>query len=86
MDQSCGNCRFFLLQDKNMGAGVCRRYPPQVLAGAWLTKRPFTLGDEPAQGTLVNEVQNIAGQNPPTSRDLWCGEHQEVPPKPEDTN
>lgn len=78
MDQTCGNCRFFLLQDRNAGAGICRRYPPTVIAGQWVTGKPtLTMGPGPVP-ELVNQVSNIAGQNPPTTRDLWCGEWQEA--------
>lgn len=81
MEQTCGNCRFFLLQNKNVGAGICRRYPPFVLAGRWIieeTKRPIQQAGIVPMGTSVGQVENIAGQNPPTTRDLWCGEHQEA--------
>lgn len=71
MEQTCGNCRFFLIQDKNVGAGLCRRYPPSVIAGQWETRKPFATGPNPPE--MVYQVSNVAGQNPPTTRDLWCG-------------
>jgi hypothetical protein len=82
MEQSCGNCRFFLMQDKNVGAGVCRRFPPTVIGGEW-TSRPSLA---PGQQVIVNQIQNIAGQNPPTTRDLWCGEWDELPPRKQEAN
>lgn len=47
--------------------------------GQWTTRKPFAIKVDPGtEGMLVNFVDNIAGQNPPTTRDLWCGEHQEA--------
>ena len=76
MNQTCGNCRFFLLQERNIGAGICRRHPPTVLAGEWITRPSLQMGQ--SGPSMVNQVANIAGQNPPTTRDLWCGDHEEV--------
>lgn len=76
MDQTCGNCRFFDLKDKNTGAGECRRFPPTVIAGEWITRKPITTNQ--MADALVNQVANIAGQFPPTTRDLWCGEWDEA--------
>lgn len=81
MEQTCGNCRFFQLQDRNTGAGICRRYPPSVLAGQWATEETMALMKaSPPMGSrppTITQVSNIAGQNPPTTRDLWCGEWDE---------
>jgi hypothetical protein len=78
MVEQCGNCRYFLLQNAPNGAGVCRRYPPYVVAGAWVTGRPSSLvmpgGAPPPTDATVSEVQNITGQHPPQSKDGWCGE------------
>jgi hypothetical protein len=84
MDQNCGNCRFFDLKDKNTGAGECRRYPPTVLAGEWMTRPSLSVTGPP--NALTNQVMNIAGQNPPTMRNLWCGEWDEMPKSREEAD
>ena len=77
-DENCGCCRFFALQDKRTGAGVCRRYPPSAIAAAWLTQPPEDLvaGHVAAHPkTTSSTVLNIAAQFPPMmALEGWCGE------------
>lgn len=73
MEQSCGNCRFFVMTVEENKAGECHRRPPSVLAGEWLTRPSFAAGG----GTLVNQLSNIAGQFPPVTTDIWCGDWDE---------
>lgn len=79
---NCANCVYsFVPPNAPTGNGVCRRFPPIIVAGNWLTQEAQVLQTalhaNPPRGATVSQVQNISSEFPPVALDLgWCGEYE----------
>jgi hypothetical protein len=72
MEANCGNCRFWqeACEDADLVLGSCRKSPP-ALCGDLLSQ-----SDDESEAWLATFF-------PVTTRECWCGEHQEAPDRPE---
>lgn len=62
----CETCKYFYPEDGDDKSGVCRRFPPHVVATI------KGLPDKP-QGEPEYNFRSVF---PPMLRTGWCGEHQ----------
>jgi hypothetical protein len=72
--ECCSDCKFFLVDEKPTGNGVCRRFPPQVVAAQWVTgQQQVLVGAQ--QPPIVTGVTQISATYPGMNGDNgWCGE------------
>lgn len=73
-DESCTDCRFFMINPKVEGLGWCRRFPPvvQLLAvEEHPGEPPKIIGGPPTPPHLVPKTQAFFSQ---TAGVNWCGE------------
>jgi hypothetical protein len=70
-DYKCGNCRFFCQKIDDEGAGICRRYPPVVIAAVSSERT----GSDSSYDGLAEVYSNASSEFPLVDSNDWCGEH-----------
>ncbi len=69
---TCKDCKFWLAAEDSK-TGLCRRFPPQMIASV------YTLGQDKNAGRYNDEIYSASETEwPTTGSDEWCGEYINV--------